>query len=117
MTPERTNIIKGSVAMTYDQWKARELDDLYDDEPEEPCFHEDSEIAWDGLVTCNYCGKCWEASAQELDLDRERVKRHDAWCRREERKIRIKEMFGWMAFWRRWKRKPRPTEVDDGIPF
>lgn len=101
--------------MNYDQWKARELDDLYDDGPENECFHEDSEIAWDGLATCNYCGKCWEASEVELALERQRNERHEAWCRSEERKIRIGEWIERLAFWRRW-RKPKPI-TDDDIPF
>lgn len=99
---------------SYDEWKLRSP---YDDEPEEECWHEEYEIDWEGYANCQRCGHMWSATPEQIKAERLAVEAYDEHCRREERRERLERRFGWLRFWRRWKRKPRPAEIDDGIPF
>ena len=99
---------------SYDEWKLRSP---YDDEPEEECWHEDYEIDWQGDATCERCGHMWTATADQIASERLRNEAYDEHCRREERRERLARWFGWMRLWRWRRRKPRPAEIDDGIPF
>jgi hypothetical protein len=99
--------------MTYDQWKT---DSGYDEGPEDECYHEEREINWEGRAECQRCGYSWWATAAEIRADEAVAASYDAYVRREMRRERLEHWFGWLAFWRRW-RKPRAAEINDEIPF
>jgi hypothetical protein len=97
---------------SYDEWKLRSP---YDNEPEDECFHDDYEIDWQGLATCEQCGHMWTAAESQIIAQRLANEAYDEHCCREERRERFERWFGWLAFRRRWKRKPAP--IDEELPF
>lgn len=99
--------------MGYDDWKLRSPDDEL---PEEECYHEEHEITWEGRATCNRCGNTWWATADEIRFQREASEAYDAYCRREERRERWRQVREWFRSFLP-RRKPKPALIDDEIPF
>lgn len=76
----------------------------------------DFDSDWEGRATCMRCGHTWWRTTEDMARDEARGRDFDAYVRREMRRERIEYWFGWLAFWRRW-RKPKLSPVDDEIPF
>lgn len=98
--------------MSYDTWKTRD-----DELPEEICIHEEYEANWDGRATCDRCGHAWWLSAEEIAADRANSDAYDAYCRREERRERWRQVREWFRSFLPRRRRPRPADIDDEIPF
>jgi len=81
---------------SYDEWKLRSP---YDDEPEEECWHENYRARLQGLATCDRCGKCWEASAEEVASRAQRsgTTTHGVGAR--SAASALERWFGWLRFW------------------
>jgi hypothetical protein len=83
---------------------------------DEECYHEAFEINWEGLATCSDCGESWWPTQQDIEHVRYCNERYDAYCRREERLERWRQVRDWFrSFLPRRRRKPSP--IDDEIPF
>lgn len=104
--------------MTYDQWKT---DSGYDERDE--CYHEESDIDWEGRAHCAACGAVWTASKIEIDHQREQQAEYDTWCRQQERREFWRTLtlpIRWPIFRlleRVWPRKSLSVLTDDEIPF
>lgn len=96
--------------MTYDQWKT---DSGYD---EVQCEHWDTDIDWDGRITCERCGEFLRyATNAELERYAEFEREYHEQMEREERRERLLRPWRWLRSLFVRRRKPR--ELDDEIPF
>ena len=112
----------------YDAWKLRSPDDEYpypyDDEPEQPCDHDDCSVdPITGRVECHICGVAWYQTKEEMKAESRRQQEYDKWQRQQERHEfwrRLTYPIRWPVYRllnRIWPRKACSVLVDDEIPF
>lgn len=98
-----------------------DIDRAFDADDE--CYHEESEIDWEGRARCDRCGAMWWASDDEVRDQRERLREYDAWCRKEARREFWRDIthpIRWpihRLLKRIWPRKSHAVLADDEIPF
>lgn len=107
---------------SYDEWK---LACPYDDEdPRDTCGHEEYEVDWEGRAECDYCGAHWWLTADQLvayeKAEEEWHAEYDRQCRREQ--SRLWRTVDWLSaipqrIRHQLRRKSRPAEIDDDLPF
>jgi hypothetical protein len=81
---------------------------------DEECFHEEYESNWEGYATCDRCGHGWWLSAAELEWERKASAAFEAYCRREERRERWRQVRDWF---RSLLPRRRAASIDDDLPF
>lgn len=108
--------------MTYDQWKTRDPNEPYCDEPE--CDHDDYELdILTGRASCNMCDHRWYASDGEVAEEIEHQRYSDVNIGRENRRQWWRDktypvrMFVFRVLERIWPRKALSVLHDDEIPF
>ena len=83
---------------SYDAWKLASPDDDREDE----CLHEAFEIDFQGRAHCSDCLASWWPTADEERWFREANEHYDAYCRKQERVERRRELWLRSTRWIRW---------------
>jgi hypothetical protein len=87
---------------SYDQWK---LASPYDFDEPELCDHEEYDVDWEGLATCDSCHHSWRLTPSELAAHDRRQRQIDRDYAREMRRERIRLLWDRLTSWLPWKQR------------